>query len=255
MKTTKIVASVMMTAACAVMFAGGGSLQASKTDERIESSAKASYIFKTYLKDDDIKIQSKNGAVTLTGTVSQESHKSLARETVADLPGLKSGDNKIVVKSTSPKASSDSWLREKVEWTLLFHRNVSVTDSKVSVQEGVVTLRGEAATLAQKDLTTEYAKDVDGVKSVDNQMTVPKASKTTYEKVSKNIDDASITAQAKMMLLFHRSTSAHNTKVTTKNGVVTLSGGAANAAEKDLVTKLVGDVNGVKSVNNQMTVN
>ncbi len=68
------------------------------------------------------------------------------------------------------------------------------------------------------------------------------------------IDDASITAQVKMTLLFHRSTSALNTKVETNDGVITMSGKARNAAEKDLVTKLVNDVNGVKSVNNRMTI-
>jgi len=36
--------------------------------------------------------------------------------------------------------------------------------------------------------------------------------------------------------------------------VVTLRGKAKNAAEKDLVTKLVNDINGVKSVNNRMTI-
>jgi hyperosmotically inducible protein len=36
--------------------------------------------------------------------------------------------------------------------------------------------------------------------------------------------------------------------------VVTLSGKAGNAAEKDLVTKLVNDIKGVKSVKNEMTI-
>ena len=53
-------------------------VHASKMDSRIESSAKQTYVFKTYLKADDIKIQSVDGVVTLTGTVSEESHKSLA---------------------------------------------------------------------------------------------------------------------------------------------------------------------------------
>ena len=57
-----------------------------------------------------------------------------------------------------------------------------------------------------------------------------------------------------MTLLYHRSTSALDTSVTTKKGVVTLSGKAKNAAEKDLATKLVNDVNGVKSVKNLMTI-
>jgi len=57
-----------------------------------------------------------------------------------------------------------------------------------------------------------------------------------------------------MTLLYHRSTSALNTKVETKGGVVTLFGKANNAAEVNLATKLVNDVNGVKSVNNRMVI-
>ena len=44
------------------------------------------------------------------------------------------------------------------------------------------------------------------------------------------------------------------TKVETTDGVVTLTGIAKNAAEKSLVTKLVNDINGVKSVDNNMTI-
>jgi len=40
----------------------------------------------------------------------------------------------------------------------------------------------------------------------------------------------------------------------TKGGLVTLSGTAKNAAEKDLATELVIDVHVVKSVVNNMTV-
>ena len=57
-----------------------------------------------------------------------------------------------------------------------------------------------------------------------------------------------------MTLLYHRSTSALKTSVTTKNGVVTLSGKAKNAAEKDLAAKFVKDVNGVMEVKNLMTI-
>ena len=58
--------------------------------------------------------------------------------------------------------------------TLLFHRSVSAGTTEVDVKDGIVTLRGEAASQAQKDLTTEYAKDVEGVKDVNNEMTVDK---------------------------------------------------------------------------------
>jgi len=83
---------------------------------------------------------------------------------------------------------------------------------------------------------------------------VSKTGKKTPQTTGGKIDDASITAQVKMTLLYHRSTSALNTSVTTKSGVVTLSGKAKNAAEKDLAAKFAKDVNGVKSVKNQMTI-
>jgi len=249
----KTIYSLSLMVAAVALLVISAPVHASKTDDRIESSARKSYVFKTYLKEDDIKIQSKNGAVTLTGIVAEEYHKSLAQETMAGLPGVKSVDNRLEVKGAPPTANSDAWLRDKVKVTLLFHRSVSAGKTEVDVKDGIVTLRGEAASQAQKELTTEYAKDVDGVKDVKNEMVVSKPSKKTQATGGK-IDDASITGLAKMTLLYHRSTSALNTSVTTQNGVVTLTGKAKNTAEKDLATKYVKDVNGVKSVNNRMTI-
>ena len=248
--TAKYFISLMVAAVALVAFSLP--VHASKMDDQIVSSAKKSYVFKNYLKDDDIKIESKDGAVTLTGTVSQESHKTLARETVAGLRGVKSVDNKLEVKGESPAVNSDAWIMTKVKTTLLLHRSVSA-GTTVDVKNGIVTLRGDANSQAEKDLTTEYAKDVDGVKDVKNEMVVSKPAKKTQTTGGK-IDDASITGLAKMTLLYHRSTSALNTSVTTNNGVVTLTGKAKNAAEKDLAAKYAGDVNGVKSVNNRMTI-
>ena len=91
-------------------------VQASKKDDQIVSSAKNSYVFKNYLKNDDIKIQSKDGAVILTGTVSEESHKTLARETVAGLSGVKTVDNRLEVKGAPLAATnSDAWLSRKLK--------------------------------------------------------------------------------------------------------------------------------------------
>jgi hyperosmotically inducible protein len=246
----------------AALVAFNASVFASKTDDRIESSAKKSYVFKTYLKDDDIKIRSKDGVVSLTGTVSEESKKSLAGETVASLPGVKSVDNKLESDGEVPAASSDTWLITKVKSTLLFHRNVSAIETEVSSKNGTVTLRGKADNAAQRDLASEYARDVEGVKNVNNEMTVSAAAvqpagKTmgkTMDTAIESIDDASITALVKTTLLYHRSTSALNTTVVTNKGVVKLGGKAGSAAEKDLTAKLVSDVHGVKRVVNNMTV-
>ncbi|WP_052507134.1 BON domain-containing protein [Desulfonatronovibrio magnus] len=227
---------------------------ASVTDDRIVSSAKDSYVFKTFLKDGDVQIQSKDGVVTLSGTVAEESHKQLAQETAANLPGVESVNNELELKGERPAEMSDTWITLKVKSTLLFHRSVSAM-TEVSTKDGIVTLKGEADNQAQIDLTTEYAKDVEGVKKVKNEMTVAKAAKEPVKKtVSEKIDDASITALVKAALLYHRSTSGMNTKVETSDGVVTLSGEAENAAEKELAARYASDVKGVKNVVNNMTV-
>src|SRR5277367_4763218 len=142
------------------------SLRASDTDDRIESSAAKSYNFKTYLKDDSIKTVSKNGVVTLTGTVSDLNHKDLAQGTVENLPGVKSVDNQLVVSGEQPAEHSDTWINMKVKSALLFHRNVSASGTTVYVKDGIVTLQGVADSIAQKELTGEYAKDVENVKGV-----------------------------------------------------------------------------------------
>jgi len=229
-------------------------LRAGQTDNRIEASAKKSYVFKTYLKDDSIITESKDGAVTLKGTVAESSHKSLAQDTVEGLPGVKSVDNQLKVQGEIHAEHSDGWLSTKVKSTLLFHRNVSAGGTDVHVKNGVVSLRGEASSQAQKELTGEYAKDTEGVNEVKNEMTVAKTPAWPSETIGERIDDASVTAQVKSSLLSHRSTSALKTKVATKDGVVTLSGNAKNAAEKALVTKLVTDINGVNNVINNMTI-
>jgi len=261
MKTARYHLALVVTIT-ASLFLITGSLFASDMDDRIESSAKESYVFKTYLSDDDIKIESKDGVVTLTGTVTEEANKQLARETVASMPGVKSVNSELELKGESPAEYSDAWLMTKVKTSLLFHRSVSGIKTEVLAENGIVTLRGEATSQAQKDLATKYAQDVEGVKDVQNEMTVVTAAMKPDEKtmgkktgeVKEWIDDASITALVKTALLHHRSTSGLNTTVVTKEGVVTLSGTAKNSAEKALVTELVSDVHGVKSVVNNMTV-
>jgi len=280
----KAIHSAALMAAAFALLVISVPVYASNMDVGIESSARKSYVFKTYLKDDDIKIQSKDGAVTLTGTVTQEPHKALAQETVASLPGVKSVDNRLELKGEPGARSADALVSARVKLELLSHRNLSATKTDVQVKDGIVTLRGEATSQAQIDLTTEYIRDVEGVKDVKNDMTVSEAHRTPAEKtmgekagdvgkkigntasdvgkkigntasdVGEWIDDASITALVKATLLYHRSTSALNTKVETIEGVVNLGGTARNASEKDLATKFVQDVHGVKSVNNRMTI-
>ena len=240
--------------AAAVVFVASAPLSVAETDDSIEPSFRNTYVYKTYLKDDAINSEAKDGVVTLTGTVAEESHKALAQETVASLPGVTRVENQLATKAEVAAENADTWIGRKVKLALLFHRNVNASKTTVEVKDGIVILKGEATSMAQKELTTEYAKDIEGVKDVKNEMTVAKTPEMPERTVGEKMDDVSVTAQVKTVLLTHRSTSSLKTRVETRDGEVTLTGIARNEAEKSLVTKLVTDIRGVTSVKNEMTV-
>ena len=222
-----------------------------EVDRKIEAAAKASYNYRTVLAD-HVAIKVKDGTVTLTGSVPDADRRTLAEDTVSNLPGVVAVDDQITVEPPAPE-HSDAWITTKIQTRLLLKGNVSMVNTGVAVKDGVVTLTGTADSLAQKELTTAYVKDVEGVKDVNNLLTVPEPPADTRT-ISERIDDASITAQVKYALLTHKSTSALKTSVTTKDGNVAIEGVAASDAEKDLVTHLASQVRGAKVVTNNMTV-
>jgi len=227
------------------------------TDRKIEDAAASSYNFRTVLEK-QVTVKSEDGVVTLTGTVLDREQKALAEDTVRGLPGVTDVRNQLEVASPGPERS-DGWIALKIRSVLLLRSNVSATNTDVSVHDGQVTLTGKAENQAQKELTGTYAREVEGVKSVKNEMTVEpqglaQNGASNQRTLGEKIDDTSITAQVKYALLTHRSTSALKTDVDTKNGVVKIQGVAASEAEKQLVSKLAGSVRGVASVENGMTV-
>ena len=158
-----------------------------------------------------------------------------------------------MIKTPASDNKSDLILAKRVRNMLLFHNNVNAAKTKISVRDGVVTLQGEADSQAQKELTEAYADAVKGVVDVDNYITVspaPSKPKTIYN----IIDDSSIASQLRTELLFHKSTSILRTQVKTKDGVVTLSGKVKNRAEKDLIAQLASNIEGVKKVVNDITL-
>jgi osmotically-inducible protein OsmY len=226
-------------------------VQASDVDSKIVDAAKSSYNYRTLL-DDKVTVKSNDGVVTLTGMVADKDLRILAEDTVSNLPGVMRVDNRITL-DPALQERSDAWIAWKIRYQLLVRANVSNRTTTVAVNDGVVMLTGSAASMAEKELVGAYAADIDGVKSVRNDIAIdtPVSEERT---VGETIDDASITSQVKYALLTHKSTSALKTKISTKDGVVMITGVASNEAEKTLAGKLAQSIRGVKSVTNQMTV-
>ena len=75
-KTTANTRQTLILVAASALLLGALPLRAANTDERIEASARKSYVFKTYLAKDAIKTESKNGAVTYPTATTWESSVS-----------------------------------------------------------------------------------------------------------------------------------------------------------------------------------
>lgn len=265
MKTSQLISLFALSAGLPLV-----ALADSATDRRIEDAAKNSYNFNQVL-DKKVDVKVRDGVVTLTGKVHDDAQRQLAENTVSDLQGVTRVNNELKVEGA--KEGSDDWIATKIRGALFARANVSFSDTKVNVVNGAVLLTGTADSVAQKELTEAYVKDIEGVRSVNNQLQVVekadrvavntdmrhnaenrRAVSTNGETMGDKIDDASITAQIKYELLSHRSTSALKTKVNTINGKVVISGDAQSDAEKDLVTKLAKNVRGVVDVDNNMAV-
>lgn len=74
------------------------------------------------------------------------------------------------------------------------------------------------------------------------------------ETVGAYVDDTTITTQIKSRFVESKAVAASSISVETLNGTVMLSGFAKDAAERNMAERIARDVNGVKSVRNEIAV-
>jgi osmotically-inducible protein OsmY len=75
-------------------------------------------------------------------------------------------------KTTASVEIHDAAITAEVKMALAVKRGVSATEINVDTDQGVVTLRGQVESQAERQLAVMVAKDVHGVKDVVNDITV-----------------------------------------------------------------------------------
>lgn len=160
-------------------------------------------------------------------------------------------ENTTKSKATVGERIDDTVITTQVKIALMKDSSTATFGTDVTTTNGIVVLKGTVQTNAEKDMTTRVAAGVQGVKGVQNKMKVTNEQTTT---IGEKIEDAAITTKVKMALAVHDSTGALRTSVTTTDSIVTVGGKAKNEAERELVTKVVEDIEGVKKVINTMTI-
>jgi len=151
---------------------------------------------------------------------------------------------------------TDTAITAKVKARYLGDDRLKNSDIKVITTNGVVTLSGTVASSDSKSAAVELAKGVDGVKSVDAiDLGSPTASTSMEPKAEqvamhtqRAVSDSWITTKVKSELLADSVSKGFEVSVTTKHGVVTLSGNLASNDAIDHVKDVAAKVDGVKSV-------
>ncbi len=166
------------------------------SDATTTAKVKSRFLWSSGIPALSINVDTLRSVVTLKGEVPQPAQKELAGKLAANTRGVSRVKNEINVTSLGKgnkvgnidlkkvennageaiegvgETLSDAWVTGKVSTSLNFTRSLSVDSLNVDTKDGVVTLSGHAETSADKELASEIAKDIKGVKTVVNDMKV-----------------------------------------------------------------------------------
>lgn len=150
--------------------------------------------------------------------------------------------------------ANDAWIDGKAETTLLFNGNLNSFDINTDVTEGVVTLTGKVDTDVDKALAEELVESLDGVKDVENMLTVMSNEKSDTAEIMQTLRDSKVETVVKTRLLFESEVSGTDIEVEVKEGVVMLNGQVDSDAERDLAIAIAKNTDDVKNVVDNLTI-
>ena len=142
---------------------------------------------------------------------------------------------------------TDKDLKTSIETALDFEPSLDATDIGVSVDEAVVTLRGNVGTYAEKNAAERVALRVFGVKAVANDLAVHLP--FGFQRTDTEIAQAAVTA-----LKWNTMIPQDRITLTVGNGWITLNGTLDWQYQRDVATRAVRDLTGVKGVTNNVTL-
>ena len=145
----------------------------------------------------------------------------------------------------------DSIITAKVKSKLLADPDIKGFDLKVETHKGDVQLSGFVDNQAQIDRAIMITHSVEGVKNVDNRVSLKSDSATT---VGIKVDDSIVTSKVKSSFLADPDIKSFDIAVVTHNGEVQLSGFVNNQTQIDRAIDVARRTEGVHNVINELRV-
>ena len=144
----------------------------------------------------------------------------------------------------------DTVVTARVKAALVKDPGVKGFDFKVETRKGEVQLSGFVDSQAQVDQAIVVTRAVEGVKNIDNKVSLKGAPTTVGNKV----DDGFVTTKVKAALLADASVKSLDIAVVTRKGEVQLSGFVDNQGQIDRAIEVVRGIEGVRTVSNEMSI-
>lgn len=145
----------------------------------------------------------------------------------------------------------DSTITARVKAALIDDKSISSAGISVKTENKVVTLSGSVDSTAQKAQALSVAKNVKGVTTVNDKLSVSEEQSASLKGYA---GDTAITSQIKAKLLADDMVPSRNITVETSDGVVQLSGSVESRQQADRAADIAKAVSGVKSVENNLSV-
>ncbi|MFW6154254.1 MAG: BON domain-containing protein [Planctomycetota bacterium] len=190
-------------------------------DQDIADAIENELLFDPAVAVNDIDISVANGIVTLTGTTDNILARHRAERIAETVRGVKAVVNRITVDP--PTERSDAAVRQDVLAALATDPATESYDLDISVDDGIVTLRGTADSWAERRLAGTVARGVRGVLGVINEVDVI---------ATGDRPDSEIKAEVTQALHWDVLVDHGLIEVTVEDGKVMLSGTVGSAAEK-----------------------
>ena len=146
------------------------------SDSWITSKTKIALFADERVKGREVSVDTQKGVVHLRGKVDSDEAKSAAADVAKSVEGVQSVKNDLqVVAPTARKAvdANDKEIAKAVGARLTQDMQLKKVD--VRADGGIVTLTGEVPSITASAKASEMARNVPGVKSVKNELTVRQA--------------------------------------------------------------------------------
>jgi osmotically-inducible protein OsmY len=190
----------------------------------------------------EITVSTKEGIVTLSGSVNNIAAKKYADLEAKKIDGVLGVINEIVV---SPTWRSDTDIRNAVRRRILNSAVIESEGISVMCLDDKVTLSGKVKSYAEKKEAELLASEVRGVKEVTNNI----MTEWETQRSDQEIKNDAVAALERDVYL-----NALPITVSVKDRVITLEGTVGSAYEKDRAENDIQWISNVKSIDNKLKV-